>query len=139
MAWGTIETYCFGCTPDHRTGLRLAPAFDGDVARAPWTPTHEHEGPPGLAHGGLIMAALDEVMTLLTRHGLNGYWVTGTLTVRLLAGLPVEQQHTVEARVDRVDGRKAFLSGRVVAADGSTAAEAEGIWIETPDAGAAAP
>jgi hypothetical protein len=38
-----------------------------------------------------------------------------------------------------VDGRKAFLSGRVVAADGSTAAEAEGIWIETPDAGAAAP
>jgi acyl-coenzyme A thioesterase PaaI-like protein len=139
MAWGTPATYCFGCTPDHRIGLRLAPDIDGHTARAPWTPTHENEGPPGLAHGGLTMAALDEVMTLLTRHGLNGLWVTGTLTVRLLGGLPVEQQHTIEARVDRVEGRKAFLSGRVVAADGSTAAEAEGIWIETPDAAADEP
>jgi len=134
MAWGTPETYCFGCNPDHRIGLRLTPDIDGDTARARWTPTHENEGPPGLAHGGLTMAALDEVMTLLTRHGLDGYWVTGTLTVRLVGGLPVDQQHTIEARVDRVEGRKAFLSGRVVAADGSTAAEAEGIWIETPGA-----
>jgi hypothetical protein len=85
------------------------------------------------------MAALDEVMTLLTRHGLQGYWVTGTLTVRLLGGLPVDQEHTVEAHLERVEGRKAFLSGRVVAADGSTAAEAEGIWIETPGAAVAAP
>ena len=134
VAWGTPDTFCFGCTDDHPAGFRLVPQIDDRQATAPFAPTHLHEGPPGLTHGGLTMAAIDEVMTLLTCMALGGEWVTGTLTCRLSAPLPTGGPvHSIAARIDRVEGRKAFVTATVTSSEGITAAEADGVWIRTAD------
>jgi acyl-coenzyme A thioesterase PaaI-like protein len=134
VAWGTADTYCFGCTDEHPTGLRLAPRIEGHTATAAFAPTHLHEGPPGITHGGLTMAAIDEVMTILSCRALGGVWFTGTLTCRLAAPLPAGgRAHTITARIDRAEGRKAFLSATVTSADGAIAAEADGVWIQAAD------
>jgi len=134
VAWGTPDTFCFGCTDDHPFGFRLAPVFGKRRATAAFAPTHLHEGPPGLTHGGLTIAAVDEVMTVLACQALGGQWVTGTLTCRLSAPLraggPV---HSIDARIDRVEGRKAYLTATVTSSEGTTAAEADGVWIRTAD------
>lgn len=53
---------CFGCSPNHPTGLKLQfeRAEDGGV-RTYFTPTERHEGAPGIMHGGLVMTVADEL------------------------------------------------------------------------------
>ncbi len=55
------EQPCFGCSPTHPTGFRLEFERDGDEVRTRFTPRAEHQGPPGLLHGGLAMTLADEL------------------------------------------------------------------------------
>ena len=55
--------YCFGCGELHKTGLHLI-AFAGkelDLS-GKFTVTENHQGAPGLAHGGLLSLAFDEAL-----------------------------------------------------------------------------
>ena len=53
--------HCFGCGDLHPTGLHLvAHAGQGQDLTATFTVTHDHQGAPGLAHGGLLSLAFDE-------------------------------------------------------------------------------
>jgi hypothetical protein len=55
--------HCFGCGELHPTGLHLV-AFAGEGAdiTAQFTVTENHQGAPGLAHGGLLSRAFDEAL-----------------------------------------------------------------------------
>ena len=51
--------HCFGCGELHPTGLHLvAYAGEGADITAQFTVTENHQGAPGLAHGGLLSLAL---------------------------------------------------------------------------------
>lgn len=52
---------CFGCAPDHPSGFRLSFTREGDAVRTRFTPTEAQQGPPGIMHGGLVMALADEI------------------------------------------------------------------------------
>jgi hypothetical protein len=55
--------HCFGCGELHPTGLHLvAHAGDGQNLTAVFTVTENHQGAPGLAHGGLLSLAFDEAL-----------------------------------------------------------------------------
>lgn len=58
---------CFGCGRDHPTGLHLEMwGLDDELrVRGSFTVTEHHQGAPGLAHGGVISAAVDEGMGYL--------------------------------------------------------------------------
>ena len=55
--------HCFGCGHLHPTGLHLV-AYSGEGANitATFTVTENHQGAPGLAHGGLLSLAFDEAL-----------------------------------------------------------------------------
>lgn len=56
------EQPCFGCSPTHPTGLRLAFAREGDAAIVTrFVPGPGHQGPPGIMHGGLVLTLADEL------------------------------------------------------------------------------
>lgn len=86
-----------------------------------------YEGPPGSVHGGFVAAAFDEVLgfgqSLAGSHGM-----TGTLTVRYRKPTPLNTELAFKAQVDKVEGRKTFVSGTCRAGDLLTA-EADGIFI----------
>lgn len=100
-----------------------------------------YEGPPGLTHGGVSALILDQVLGYTaTVSGSPG--MTGTLTLRYRNPTPLGSLRA-EAWLDRIDGIKAFIAGRIV--DGATVCvEAEGIFIlprwarEQMEAGASA-
>ena len=64
-------------------------------------------------------------MTMAVQH-LPG--MTGRLTVRYRRPTPLHTELRVVAEVERVDGRKAHVDGRIEH-DGETCAEAEGLFL----------
>ncbi len=86
-----------------------------------------YAGPPGLVHGGVIALVFDELLgACAIVNEAPGF--TGTLTVRYLRGTPVLRPVTMEAWVDRIEGRKTFVTGELYAGDHVTAT-ATGIFI----------
>jgi acyl-coenzyme A thioesterase PaaI-like protein len=86
-----------------------------------------YEGPPGSVHGGFVAAAFDEVLGYVqSLSGKGGF--TGTLTVRYRQPTPLHEKLYFEAEIVRIEGRKIFAEGRLMADIGLTA-EAEGIFV----------
>jgi len=89
--------------------------------------TATYEGGPGIVHGGWIAAAMDELLGhAQPLAGIAGF--TGTITVRYRAPAPTYTPLRLEAWVDRIDGRKIFVSGTCHAGE-TLVAEAEAICI----------
>jgi acyl-coenzyme A thioesterase PaaI-like protein len=88
-------------------------------------------GPPGHAHGGAIAAVLDEAMGAAA-------WVAGHIAVAarldtsFLRMVPIGTDATLEAWVEREEGRKIWTSGRLLDGAGDTFAAASGLFIELP-------
>ena len=59
-----LKTYpnCFGCGQENPIGLRLSFAHDGDALITRFVPEEDHEGWPGIVHGGIIATLLYEVL-----------------------------------------------------------------------------
>ncbi len=86
-----------------------------------------YEGPPGCVHGGFVAAAFDEVLGFANSISGNP-GMTAELTVRYRKPTPLHSELRFEAELLRVEGRKNFTAGRVLAGDLVTA-EAEGLFI----------
>lgn len=110
--------------------LRLR--IDGALTRGTATYGAAYEGPPGLVHGGVVVAAFDELLAVAqAASGTAGF--TGTLTIRLRRPTPLFRPIDYEGGVDRAEGRKIHAWGRSTC-DGEVTAEAEGIFIRRADA-----
>ena len=84
-------------------------------------------GPPGRVHGGQVAAVLDEVVGFAAFvAGAPG--LTVSLTVRYHKATPHSTPLEVRARLDRVEGRKRWVSGEVVAG-GEVTASAEAFLL----------
>lgn len=85
------------------------------------------QGPPGRVHGGVIGLIMD-ILLAKTQDMLHGVGMTGTLNIRYRAATPLKQELTMQAGIERIEGRKLFSRGWILA-DGKVTAEADGIWI----------
>jgi len=88
-----------------------------------------HLGGNGAAHGGTLPLLFDEVMGRLNSGGGRTVGRTAYLHVNYRHITPIERELHLEVTLDRVEGRKRFVSGRL--RDGGTiVADAEGLFIE---------
>jgi hypothetical protein len=88
---------------------------------------HAYEGVPGCLHGGHVSIAFDEV--LLLASAMDGVLrMTGQLNVTYRLPVPICTDIRYEARLDRIEGRKAFVTGTLHAGD-VLCAEATGLFI----------
>ena len=86
-----------------------------------------YEGPPGYAHGAVIAGVFDQILGLANLASGN-VGMTGTLRVRYRRPTPLHTGLLFEGWADRVEGRKIYTEGRVLAGDKVTA-EAEGVFV----------
>ncbi len=109
---------CFGCSASNPAGLALRFRKRGDAIVSRVVIADRFHGAPGIAHGGIVATALDEVSCAAATF-IDGYWVvTGELAVRYLQPCPVEQPLDMEARiVDRSHPRYLVIEGIVRAGD----------------------
>jgi len=122
---------CWGCG-DNPHGLALpVPSEEGATEYAAWFQFDErHQGGPGLVHGGLVSAVLDEAC------GLLATWyrfptVTARIFVRYRRPVPINTELLVRARIDDVRGRRIRASADLT--DGSEPlAEARAAFLHVP-------
>lgn len=119
---------CLGCGPENPAGLRLVVYRDGDAVFTDIAFDARHRGAPGLAHGGAISAACDDLFGFVL-YVVEGIAVTRTLTVDYLAPVPLGQPHRITARLHRRDGRRLHLDATGIGADGVTRFTAQAVFI----------
>ena len=139
----THHELCYGCGQANLFGLQieLEATGEGSVAGRFFL-KQDHQGPPGVGHGGIVAAALDEAMALLVADQL-GLAVTARLEIDLRKPAPIGTFVHLDARVERADGRRIELSARARTGgpEGEVAAEARGVFVrlERPVESVAAP
>ncbi|MEU8203344.1 PaaI family thioesterase [Streptosporangium sp. NPDC049046] len=129
---GSHYSRCFGCGADHPNGLRLtALTPDGITVVAEFTVEETHQGAPGLAHGGVLAAAMDEVIGMSVWLFQRPY-VTARLETDYLAPVPVGTALHLRAWCNGMSGRKAYLEaeGRIGSPDGPVAVRAAALFVE---------
>jgi acyl-coenzyme A thioesterase PaaI-like protein len=89
-----------------------------------------HQGGPGLAHGGIVAAALDEAMGILAQH-VAFPAVTARMEVRFRSPVPTGVDLDIEARVIRVAGRQ-ITTASTISRAGESLAEGDGIFVQVP-------
>jgi acyl-coenzyme A thioesterase PaaI-like protein len=89
-----------------------------------------HQGGPGIAHGGIVGAALDEACGLLaTWHRFPT--VTARLAIRFRKPAPINVALRVSARVTAERGRRIEIAGEL-RDGGELLAEADGAFLHVP-------
>ncbi len=90
------------------------------------------EGPPSHAHGGSLIAVLDETMGAAAWYGGHTV-VLARLTTNHRAMVPLHQVVSARAHVVAVDGRKVTVVGTIELDDGTVCVEADGLFISIGD------
>jgi acyl-coenzyme A thioesterase PaaI-like protein len=122
---------CWGCG-ENALGLRLPqPAAEGlSEYEAFFSFDERHQGGPGIVHGGLVAAALDEAV------GLLATWyafptVTARIFVRYRRPVPINTELQIRARLDEARGRRLHIHAAIT--DGSEAlAECKAALLHVP-------
>ena len=85
-------------------------------------------GPPGHAHGGSMAAVLDEAMgAAVWMHDRPAVAVNLNTDFRCM--LPLGTDAYLEARIEKIDGRKVFTRGRLHDGGDTVFCEATGIFL----------
>lgn len=126
---------CLVCGLENSSGLaaRFYELENGDLL-ALFTPREEHRGYPGLLHGGIAAAVLDETIgrAVMVAHPEESWGVTVELSVRFRKPVPIGGEVRVLGRLTR-DARRFFEgTGEILLADGRVAAEATGRYMRLP-------
>lgn len=122
---------CFACGPANPIGLRVDEfvEVDGHV-EATFLARPEYQGTTGALHGGIAATALDEILVWAGILQQGVLTVTGKMEIRYRAPVqPHGGRVRVRARVDERRGRRLTISGELLAADGSAAVTASGLYL----------
>jgi len=126
--------HCFGCGELHPTGLHLvAHAGAGADLTAEFTVTENHQGAPGLAHGGLLSLAFDEALGKLMWL-IRAPAVTARLETDFLKPVPIGTMIHITARITGQVNRKVYTAaeGRLGGPDGEIAVKAAALFVVVP-------
>jgi acyl-coenzyme A thioesterase PaaI-like protein len=126
--------HCFGCGELHPTGLHLvAHAGAGADLTAEFTVTENHQGAPGLAHGGLLSLAFDEALGKLMWL-IRSPAVTARLETDFLKPVPMGTTLHITARITGQVNRKVYTAaeGRLGGPDGEVAVKAAALFVIVP-------
>lgn len=133
---------CFVCGRDNGAGLRSRWVNDratGEVRSTIVLAEHFH-GYPGIAHGGIVAALLDEAMvrSLLLEGGFGDLMVTARMEVAYRRATPTAAPITIAGRLLKRGSSRATAEAEIRLADGTVTAEAEGLLTRPPPEVAAA-
>jgi acyl-coenzyme A thioesterase PaaI-like protein len=123
---------CFVCGQRNPFGLRLVFQQDGQSIVADFQPREEHQGFPGVIHGGIVASVLDEALGRTSLLGAHPEWtMTGKLEIKYRRYVPYGPLLRVRATLERARRRMQQARGVLtLAADESTVlAEASGIFL----------
>lgn len=128
------SSQCFVCGLGNPFGLQLR--FDitgpGEVTTC-YTVPEKFQGFPGVVHGGVVAAMLDEVCGRVHMgDDPPRFMFTATLEVRYRKNVPVGQPLRIVGKAVKSKSRTATSMGAIYDPDGEVLAEADALLVEVP-------
>ena len=90
---------CFGCSPTNPVGLHLRFWLRDNTVYTRYRIPARYHGAPGIAHGGIVAAILDELSCVAALAISKCYVVTGEISVRYLKPCPVDAELDISAHI----------------------------------------
>lgn len=118
---------CFGCGQTNPNGLHLNVRLKGDRTACDFAPTADFQGPPGIAHSGVVAAVLDEVMSQLVFAQLE-FAVTRKVEVTYRRPMRIGQTYHFSAEIVGSNHRVIAVRAEARDAAGNQVARARGIF-----------
>ncbi len=113
---------CFGCGRNNPIGLKLRFQWDGQAARAEFTPTEHYQGWAGIVHGGIIICMLDEAISYAAFfNGMS--CVTATVQARLKRPALIGEPLIITGSITRKTKRLTEAKADICLKDGTPVAE----------------
>lgn len=125
---------CFLCGRQNPIGLKMEWYNDSEAKEVVATVTvpQHFNSYPGVVHGGIVAALLDETSgrsLLLDEEMESNLFVTLKLEVKYRQPVPTEQPLTLRGWVVRRTPTRAQVAAHLLLPDGSLAAEAEAVVV----------
>ena len=124
--------WCYGCGERNTEGLHIDFDVDGTVVNGRFLPRKPHQGFPGVTHGGIAAAVLDEAMGW-AMYAAGAMAMTARMESRYRRPLPLGEEVRVTAKVIRDCGRRLEAEARIETASGELLAEAKGLFLRMPE------
>ena len=128
-----ISKHCLVCGTENKFGLktRFFETEDKEVI-ALFTPREEHQSYPGIAHGGVSAAILDEVVgrAIMAHYNQETFGVTLDLQVKYKKPVPLGVELKVVGRITKDRGRIFEGTGELYLPDGTVAVSAQGKYMK---------
>ena len=127
--------YCFVCGLDNPHGLHLRfyTISPGEV-EVKYTVPEYFQGYPGVVHGGIVAAMLDEATgrVFMGDPAAPRFMYTARLNIRYRKNVPVGEPLRVVGRAGKDKGRAVTAFGEIYNNAGELLAEAEALMVDVP-------
>jgi acyl-coenzyme A thioesterase PaaI-like protein len=126
---------CFVCGQRNPFGLKLVFEQKEGSIIADFQPREEHQGFPGVIHGGIVAAVLDEALGRTSLLGAHPEWtVTGKLEIKYRRYVPYGPLLRVRATLESDRKRAQIARGVLMLAEDESMilAEASGMFLPLP-------
>lgn len=118
------EGLCFGCGQNNPIGLKLKFQRNGKTARTEFTPGEQHQGWPGIVHGGIIVSLLDEAMAYAT-YFENVTCLTARMEIKLKRLARVGEPLIITSSIIKNSRKLIQTKAQICLRDGTPIAESK--------------
>jgi acyl-coenzyme A thioesterase PaaI-like protein len=126
---------CFACGVENPVGMKLKfyETAPGEVTVEHIVPD-KYQGYPGVVHGGVVAAILDEVAGRSQMVGNPPrFMFTAKLEIRYRQNVPTNEPIRIIGRAGKVKNRTATATAQLFGPDGKLLAEADALLVNVPD------
>ncbi len=129
------SNHCFVCGRENPFGLHLEfyETTPGEVV-VEYTVPEQFQGYPGVVHGGVVAAMLDEVTG---RVHMGGYpprfMFTARLDIHYRKNVPIGKPLRIVGHAGKSRERTAIATGQIFGPDGELLADAEAVLVNVPE------
>jgi uncharacterized protein (TIGR00369 family) len=126
--------YCFACGTDNPIGLNLQFYRLGDTICSKITLEKIHEGWQNVAHGGIISALLDEVMSWAVMYSKKAFLMTRKMNIKYIRNVSIGIPLTVCGKLlDDSEPPKVKARAEIRDDKGRLLARSKGEFVVVPE------
>jgi uncharacterized protein (TIGR00369 family) len=127
LHWDRVK--CFGCHQSHPFGLKTKfyETPQGGIATE-WSSSEDYEGFPGMLHGGILMALIDEVMGHAVFQECGHLAVSLKLETEFIKAIQSGEKIVGWGKVTKQVSRLSYVEGYLFKQDGKVAIKATGLY-----------
>lgn len=112
----------------NENGMKMKAFFNNSKVVTKYTFDKQFQGGPGVVHGGILSAAVDDLMGYAAAIHQRAC-VTAKLEVNYISPVQIEKEFSIEAWISKIDGKKIYAES-IIHDNGSIHTETNAMFID---------